>query len=65
MRITRRRMAAALVSGAALAQAPPASPPATPEAELKAIERENRDMAQALDKVKVPLAGEPAFAFKA
>ena len=64
MKLTRRQLATALTSAAALAQTP-SGPPATPEDELKAA----RDRVQAngavLAKQEVPVTTEPAFQFKA
>jgi hypothetical protein len=64
MKLTRRQLAIALTSAAALAQTP-SGPPATPEEELKAA----RDRVQAngavLARQEVPMATEPAFQFKA
>jgi hypothetical protein len=64
MKLTRRQLAMALTSAAALAQTP-SGPPATPEEELKAA----RDRVQAngavLARQVVPVATEPAFQFKA
>jgi hypothetical protein len=64
IKLTRRQLATALTSAAALAQTP-SGPPATPEEELRAA----RDRVQAngavLARQEVPVAVEPAFQFKA
>jgi hypothetical protein len=64
MKLTRRQLATALTSAAALAQTP-SGRAATPEEELKAA----RDRVQAngavLAKQEVPVTTEPAFQFKA
>jgi len=65
LKITRRRLAAAaLGSSAALraAQAPPASPPEDLNTTAKEQLRKNSD---ALNKVELSMATEPAFQFKA
>ena len=64
MKLTRRELAAALASTAAAAQTPSA-PPSTPQEELKAAQDRNRNTAEALAKMQVPMATEPAFQFKA
>jgi hypothetical protein len=63
MKLTRRELAAALASTAAAAQSSP--PPSTPQEELKAAQDRNRNTAEALAKMAVPMATEPAFQFKA
>jgi hypothetical protein len=63
MKLTRRQLASALVSAAALAQTPPA-PPATPDEELKAARARISANGAALAKQEVPMATEPAFQFK-
>lgn len=66
MKITRRRLAAAVIAPAALlAQTPQPPVPANPEEELAAARDQNRRNAQALDEFRVPMAVEPAFQFKA
>jgi hypothetical protein len=67
MKITRRKLGAALIAPAALLAQPPAPPPipSNPEEELAAIREQNRRNAQALDEVRVPMTVEPAFQFKA
>jgi hypothetical protein len=61
MKITRRTLAAAVLA------APVAAPsaPAAPEEELKAARETVRRNSEALAKVKLPVATEPAFQFKA
>ncbi|MGC9946101.1 MAG: hypothetical protein ABSF64_06990 [Bryobacteraceae bacterium] len=63
-RITRRQLAAAILTTAAVAQTPP-STPATPDAELQAAREQNQRTAEALAKVQTPIAAEPAFHFTA
>lgn len=63
MKLTRRQLAAALAAGTALAQNPAAPP--NPEQELAAARGQVNDMAARLLAVDVPMALEPAFAFKA
>jgi hypothetical protein len=67
MKITRRKLAVAVVAPAALlAQTPPSTAiPANPQGELAAAREQNRRNAQALDGFKVPVTTEPAFQFKA
>ena len=66
MKMTRRKLGAAVLAPAALlAQAPPPSIPSSPDEELAAVRAQNRSNAQALDKVRVPMSAEPAFVFKA
>jgi hypothetical protein len=69
MKITRRKLALAVIAPAALmaqpqTQAPPPIP-ANAEEELAAIREQNRRNAQALDEAKIPMVTEPAFTFKA
>ena len=64
MKLTRRQLATALTSAAALAQTP-SGPPATPEDELKAARDRFQANGAALAKQEVPVATEPAFQFKA
>ena len=63
MKLTRRELAAALASTVAAAQSSPS--PSTPQEELKAAQDRNRNAAEALAKMAVPMATEPAFQFKA
>jgi len=72
-KFTRRELAAALSTSAVLlarpqvqppAQASPASPPASPDDELKAVRAQLRDNADQLDKFPLPMAAEPATIFK-
>jgi hypothetical protein len=64
MKLTRRQLATALTSAAALAQTP-SGPPATPEDELKAARDRLKANGAALARQEVPMATEPAFQFKA
>jgi hypothetical protein len=64
MKFTRRQLATALTSAAALAQTP-SGPPATPEEELKAARDRLKANGATLAKQEVPMATEPAFQFKA
>ena len=64
MKLTRRQLATALTSAAALAQTP-SGPPATPEEELKAARDHVKANGAALARQEVPVATEPAFQFKA
>ena len=64
MKLTRRQLASALTSAAALAQTA-SGPPATPEEELKAARDRIVANGAALAKQEVPMATEPAFQFKA
>ena len=64
MKLTRRQLATALTSAAALAQIP-SGPPATPDEELKAARDRVKANGAALAKQEVPVATEPAFQFKA
>jgi hypothetical protein len=63
MKLTRRQLATALASAAALAQTP-SGPPATPQDELKAAQDRLTANGAALAKQEVPMATEPAFQFK-
>ena len=63
MKLTRRELAAALTSAAALAQAP--APPVSPEAELQSARDQVKAIAQTLAQQDVPMSTEPAFAFQA
>jgi hypothetical protein len=63
MRLTRRELAAALVTGAAAAQTQ-SSPAGTPRDELQAARERNRNNVDALAKVPLPMSTEPAFQFK-
>ncbi len=66
MKISRRKLAMAMITPAALlAQTPQPPIPANPEEELAAIREQNRRNSQALDEFPVPMAAEPAFQFKA
>jgi hypothetical protein len=60
MKLTRRKLAVALLAPAAAAQQPP--PPADDLAAARARLKTNAD---ALAKVDVPMSAEPAFTFKA
>ena len=66
MKITRRKLGAAMMAPAVLlAQAPQPPIPATADEELAAVKEQNRRNAEALDKFRVPISAEPAFVFKA
>ena len=64
MKLTRRQLATALSSAAALAQTA-SGPPTTPEEELKAARERVQAYGAALARQEVPMAAEPAFQFKA
>ena len=67
MQLTRRKLAAVLTSGVALAQTPATAPPAAaaPDDLLQAARDRNQANARALAAEAVPMATEPAFQFKA
>jgi len=72
MQLTRRKLAAVLTSGVALAQTPAAAPPpatpprvAPPGDLLQAARDRNQANARALADEPLPMATEPAFQFKA
>jgi hypothetical protein len=68
MKLTRRKLATALVSATALAaqQPPPAAQPAAaPDSDLKAARDRLQANASALAGTPIPMATEPAFQFKA
>jgi hypothetical protein len=65
MKITRRKLAMAVLAPAALAAQAPPPIPTNAEEELAAVREQNKANAQALDKVPVPMALEPAVTFKA
>ena len=67
MKLTRRKLMGAMISGAALAQTqPPQAPPASPDEELKAaVKAEAQRRAEVLAEFPVPMQVEPAFEFKA
>jgi hypothetical protein len=60
--LSRRELAAFLAAAPGLAQSPAAR---TPAEELRAATEQVRKNAQALAKIAVPIATEPAFQFKA
>lgn len=64
MKLTRRKLAAALVSGTAMAaqQTQPAAPASDPD--LKAARDRLQANAAALTATTIPMATEPAFQFK-
>ena len=66
MKLTRRKLTAAMLGSAAgaLAQTQPPQP-ATPEEELTAARERMRTNAAALAAQELPMAVEPAFSFKA
>jgi hydroxypyruvate isomerase len=66
MKVTRRKLAAAVLSSAAvhaLAQTQPAA--SSPEEDLKAARERLRANADALGRQDVPMSTEPAFQFQA
>jgi hypothetical protein len=63
MRVTRRQLAAALASAAALAQTP--VPPVSPAAELQSARDQVKAIAKTLAEQEIPMSTEPAFAFQA
>jgi hypothetical protein len=63
MKLTRRKLAAVLTSGVALAQTP-STPPATADDLLREARKRNQANAAALAAEQVPVATEPAFQFK-
>lgn len=74
MQLTRRKLAAVLTSGVALAQAPAPSPPAVAPTQgapaqggdlLQAARDRNHANGAALAAEPIPMATEPAFQFKA
>jgi len=66
MKITRRHLAAiAIASAAALAQAPQPAPAEDAEELLKAAREQVKRNGETLAGFKLPMATEPAFAFKA
>ncbi len=65
MKLTRRKLATAILSSTAaqaLAQTPP---PATPDEELKAARDRFKTAGEALARQSVPIEAEPALQFKA
>jgi hypothetical protein len=64
IKLTRRQLATALTSAAALAQTP-SGPPTTSEDDLKAARDRVQANGAALARQEVPVATEPAFQFKA
>jgi len=66
MKLTRRKLAATLVSATALsAQQTPPTPPAAPDDLLQTARDRLKANAAALAATPVPMATEPAFQFKA
>ena len=65
MKITRRKFAVAVLAPAALAAQTLPPIPSNAEEELAAVRAQYKLNSQALDKVRVPMALEPAFQFKA
>ncbi len=63
MKVTRRRLASAVLLPAALVAQ--TAPPASREEELKAARERAKSVTDALAQVKVPMATEPALQFKA
>ena len=64
MKLTRRKLATALVSATALAAQQP-QPAAAPDSDLKAARDRLQANAAALAATPLPMATEPAFQFKA
>ncbi len=65
-RLTRRQLAAALSSSAALlAQAQTTPIPQNPDQELKAVREQNRQIGEQLARFPLPMSTEPATRFKA
>jgi hypothetical protein len=64
MKLTRRKLATALVSATALAAQQP-QPAAAPDTDLKAARDRLQANAAALAGTPIPMATEPAFQFKA
>ncbi|MBZ5611998.1 MAG: hypothetical protein LAP38_27375 [Acidobacteriia bacterium] len=65
-KLTRRQLAAALSSSAALlAQAPLPPLPQNPDEELKAARDQNRQIGEQLARFPLPMSTEPATRFKA
>jgi hypothetical protein len=66
MKLTRRKLARAVLipAAAAMAQTPPALP-RNPDEELKAARDRTKALGDALAQQNVPMATEPAFQFKA
>lgn len=67
LKVTRRKLAATLVSGTALAQAAAQQPPSSSsaDADLKTARDRLVANAVAVGAVSIPMATEPAFQFKA
>lgn len=67
MNVTRRKLARILAATTAvpLAASAQTPAPADPDENLKSAREQMRGNAQALAKVRVPMATEPAFRFKA
>jgi hypothetical protein len=63
--MTRRQLAGAILSTAAVAAQTPSSSSAPPAVELQAAQEQNQRTAEALAKMQVPMDAEPAFHFKA
>lgn len=64
-KLTRRELIAGAATVAAASQASAMQAPTTAEDWGKAAREANRANAEALKKIKLPMATEPAFAFKA
>jgi hypothetical protein len=66
MKITRRKLAAAVMGSAAAAVAQQSqAPDATPDAELAAARSRMQAAAEVLKEQEIPMSIEPAFQFKA
>ena len=65
MKLTRRKLAAALVSATAVAaQQPQPAPTPAPDNDLKTARDRQQANGRALAAVEIPMATEPAFQFK-
>jgi hypothetical protein len=65
MELTRRKLAGAVLSSAAAALAQTQPPPPTADEDLKAARDRIKANSEALAKIPVPMATEPALQFKA
>ncbi len=64
-KITRRKLAAAVLGSAAATRIAAQAPPATPEDDLKLARDRMRATGETLNRQDVPMSTEPAFQFKA
>jgi hypothetical protein len=65
MKLSRRKLAGAMLGSAAAFAQQPAPIPRNADEELAAAREQLRRSSEALQKYKVPMATEPAFTFKA